>query len=315
MKRMTNVFDSWTGYDTKKLDFDVVEKPLTVDTPAGVFTVPDRKSIFRETEDGLKYLATVSSNYPVIKHSEIITRIENGMNLSDAKVETILSKNGAVMQRMYTLPKINAEIKKGDIIAPVIRIVNSYNGNTSVGFYMDALRLVCTNGMVSTKEFMSMQYRHFGNVFDMNTFAKNARVMFDGFDGYSKHWRDWAETPISDNRAKLLVGYFPKRLQGYVESRLDENLDGTKWGFYNAGTAAISHDFSANRSTNTESKKIKLGCDLTKMMSKSWYWNASDSEIKEDQLRKNKIKSVVDESGLFVDEDSDVIDVEFKVND
>ena len=34
MKRMTTVFDSWTGYDTKKLDFDVVEKPLTVDTPA-----------------------------------------------------------------------------------------------------------------------------------------------------------------------------------------------------------------------------------------------------------------------------------------
>lgn len=303
-KRNTKMTDVvWTGTNKSELEFDVIEKPLEVDG----FVIPDKKAIFRVGSEFPHYFATVSKKYKIVKHEDIVEKLEEGMNFKNASVKTILSKNGAQMQRMYTINDYSVPVRKGDSISPVIRITNSYDGLTAVGFHIDALRLVCSNGMISTRKFMSMNYKHFGSVFNINVFSENAKKLLRGFKEYSLNWKRWTEESINEDRAKLILQYFPKRFQPLVEARYAGNYDGTKWGFYNAFTASITHDYTPNKgATSADLKKIILGGEVTKIFADDWYWSAPKEEILLDLERKNKIE---------VKEEVPVINTREKVNE
>lgn len=299
-KRYNVVTESWNGYDTSKLDFDVVQKPLVVEG----FEIPDKKGIFKVNEDGsTSYLATVSSNYVITKHSDIVKRIEENMNFNNADVKTILSKDGSIMQRLYTLNDYAVEVRKNDEISPVIRIVNSYDGSANIAFYIDAVRLVCTNGMVATSQFSSLKYKHFGERFNINVFASTAKELFNGFEQYANVWRNWIVEEIDIERANLLNNYLPKRLRTYMADRMEENWDGTKWGYYNALTALVTHDYRpTGRSINVDSQRIKLGEFATKLTAKDWYWKSPEAIIRNDLRNKKRID---------IEEVDEIIDVDF----
>jgi hypothetical protein len=291
---------SWTGPDYNDLAFDVVAQDIMV----GSFKLPDRKAIFRVEPSGEEtYLATVSNEYPIIKHSDIVSKLEEGMNLSNASIKTIVSKNGAQMQRIYTLNDYSVEVRPGDEISPSIRIVNSYNGATCIGFYIDAVRLVCTNGMVAIKQFMSMNYRHFGNRFNLNLFAQNAKKLTKGFDDYSRNWRKWLTEDVTQERADLIVNYMPARLRPMISSRYSENFDGTKWGLYNAYTASLTHDYIPGRAISPDTQKITLGSEVTKIFSDAWYWTAPKDEVIKDLVAKRRMK----QTGEIIDVEAEVV--------
>jgi hypothetical protein len=295
-KYSDEVFD---GFDMNPIKFDVVDKPLT--DPEG-FVIPDRKGIYRVNEDGTSnYLATVSKNYPIIKHSDIIEKLEDGMKFSNADVKTIISRNGATMQRIYTLKDYSVEVRKQDEISPSIRVVNSYDGSNAIGFFIDAVRLVCTNGMVSIRQFMSMSYRHFGSKFDLNLFSQNANKLISGFNVYARNWSKWTKESVTEERATLLMDYMPVRFRAMVDARMNGNFDNTKWGLYNAYTEALTHDFNPNNgSTSSDTKKIRLGGEITKIFNDNWYWTAPKEEIIIDLTRKRKIKAKDEENELSV---------------
>ncbi len=291
---------SWVGHDTTPLRFDVIEKPVYAE---GV-EIPDRKAIFKANDNKLEYIATVSKRYPVIKHADIVDRIEEGMTTllsKNADVKTIIGYNGARMQRIYTIKSISVEVKPGDEISPSIRVVNSYDGTLAVGFFIDALRLVCTNGLISTRQFMSMSYRHFGSRFNLNTFAENAKKLISGFKEYSENWRSWTTEYVSDERAELILNYMPSRFRPAIRSRYDRNFDGTKWGLYAAYTEAISHDYIPIRSKAPDAQKINLGREVTKMFATRWYWEADIEDLKKDIEKRSK--NLATEDLDYVDEE------------
>lgn len=291
---------TWEGPEYNELAFDVVAKPIMV----GSFELPDRKAIFRMSDNGDEtYLATVSNDYPIIKHSDIVAKLEDGMGLGNTTIKTILSKDGAQMQRIYTLNDYSVEVRPGDEISPSIRIINSYNGATCIGFYIDAVRLVCTNGMIAIKQFMSMNYRHFGNRFNLNLFAQNAKKLTKGFDDYSRNWRKWLTEDVTQERADLLVNYMPARLRPMIASRYPENFDGTKWGLYNAYTASLTHDYIPGRALSPDTQKITLGSEVTKIFSDGWYWNASKDDVIKDLVAKRRMK----QSGEIIDVEAEVL--------
>ncbi len=90
-----------------------------------------------------------------------------------------------------------------------------------------------------------------------------------------------------------------------IANRLDNNFDYTKWGFYNACTEAITHDYTPTRAINADTKKIDLGAGITKMFATKFYWESSIDDLVSDLKKKNKLK---------VTEDDEVMDVEFAVN-
>lgn len=297
--RRYTIFSSkvWEGDNLDPLDFNVEKHDVVVNG----FVIPDKTAIFRDTDSGEKvYLATVSADYPIIKHSDIVRRIEDGMSFKNMDVKTILSRDGAVMQRMYTLNDYSVSVGKGDEISPRIRIVNSYNGSTSVAFFIDAVRLVCTNGMIATTQFMKMSYRHFGKRFNLNDFAKNSVKLIDGFKQYSRNWTSWTTETVDRDRADLVINYMPVRFRAYIESRYPKNFDGTKWGLYNSYTEAITHDYIPTRSLSADQQKINMGANVTKMFATDWYWNASKDEIMKDLKNKRMVKEISEEEVIDV---------------
>ena len=84
--RMSDVV--WVGNSTKELDFTVVEKPIMADG----FVIPDKKAIFRTDAEFPQYFATVSKKYKIVKHEDIVEKLEEGMNFKNASVKTILAK-------------------------------------------------------------------------------------------------------------------------------------------------------------------------------------------------------------------------------
>jgi len=291
---------SWDGPEYNDLAFDVISKPLITEG----FQIPDRKAIFRVDNSGQEtYLATVSNDYPIIKHSDIVAKLEDGMGLGNTTIKTILSKDGAQMQRIYTLNDYSVEVRPGDEISPSIRIINSYNGATCIGFYIDAVRLVCTNGMIAIRQFMSMNYRHFGNRFNLNLFAQNAKKLTKGFDEYSRNWRGWITEKVTQDRADLLLNYMPVRLRPMIASRYSDNFDGTKWGLYNAYTASLTHDYMPGRALSPDTQKIALGSEVTKIFSNSWYWKANKDDVVKDLVAKRRMK----QSGEIIDAEAEVV--------
>ncbi|NCB14277.1 MAG: hypothetical protein EOM78_22060 [Erysipelotrichia bacterium] len=91
-----------------------------------------------------------------------------------------------------------------------------------------------------------------------------------------------------------------------IESRMNGNFDGTKWGLYNAYTEALTHDFNPNAgATSTDTKKIRLGTEVTKIFDNDWYWTASENDILADLRKKRK---------LATDDEDEAIETELVVN-
>lgn len=279
---------TWEGKETEPLEFDVFSENIKV----GKFTIPDRRAIFRkDAEENSTYLATVSRDYNIVKHSDVVKHVEKQMHFgTKTTVKTILTNNGKQMHRIYTLNDIKVAVRPGDDISPVIRVVNSYDGSTTVNFKCDCVRRVCMNGMIALSNFSRMSYKHFGNKFDINqAFDVEFKHLIRDFENYSKNWTKWIDEKVSDERMALVLNYMPSRLRPLIENRYEENIDGTKYGLYNAYTQALTHDFKSTRAINEDLQKIVLGTYITKIFAKPFYWTASEDEIREDLIRKNII--------------------------
>lgn len=305
---------AWEGPSTDALNFDIYTNSIR--TSDGV-KIDDRKALLRKDKEGNKvYLATVSNDYVTLKHSDIIKKVEEAnFILPSTKIKTILSNDGVVMQRSYTMFDRAIEVRPGDAIAPSLRIINSYDGSRSVGFMLDALRLVCTNGMVGIKQFMHVQYRHFGAGANINTiFGQLMLKAMDSFNDYSDNWARWIGYPVEDFRVELAVNYMPSRIRPLVMDRISKDFEGDKWSLYNCFTAAITHDYAPSRAFCAEAQKIELGAICTKLFTNDFVWTADKDRIIKDLIKRRLIKDNTDKE---IDADvrafnDEPIDVEFK---
>lgn len=297
---------TYSGEDVTPLDFDVYSEPIKTNDG---YIIPDRKAIFRENKDTGKkvYLATVSKDYHIIKHSDIVNTVESSIkfNKDNTDIKTILSPDGKQMQRIYTLNDFQVTLRgvTANTLSPVVRVVNSYDGSAMVSFKCDCIRRICTNGMISLANFTHVAYKHFGKIDDISsTVTEQFRYLMKNFEKYSENWTKWLDVKVSDSRAALVLNYMPSRMRSLIESRYNDNFKGDKFSLYNAYTAAITHDYTSNRVSNVDMHKIILGTYVTKLFSKDFYWEAPKEEILEDLRRKHKINdNIVDAEYEVVD--------------
>ena len=288
---------AWDGADRTALDFDVFEAGIR--TNSGL-AIPDKKALIRKNSEGEKiYLATVSKNYKVVKHSEVVEKLESNMSLlgSNVKIRTILGTDGKSMQRLYTLNDHSIEVARRDYIAPVIRVVNSYDGSTAVGFMMDGMRQVCTNGMIGFSRVAEMKYRHFGLKGDVHElFDKTFEQLLAGFKKYTQVWSSWIGNGVNEERANLVIDYMPARIRPYLRDRMANDFKDDKWSLYNVFTAVITHDYIPSRSRSADLQKIKIGNYVTKLFTNNFIWEAPVEAVHEDIVKRFKKKEAEDEA-------------------
>jgi hypothetical protein len=223
--------------------------------------IQNKKAVVRT--DSMNTLGIVSDGYGLIKHATVIDSFRDAGSEYNVQEKISLTKNGAYLFYQMTFPKIEAEIRKGDIIKMMMIAKNSYNGGNSLQVIFGAFRLVCENGMVLGTKFLSFNFRHIGEVGGVNDGSiRNAYTDYIKMFGDKMPMitemsrRQMNGDAVFDEDKIALPRYLLETAQGTYETQNDH----TVWGYYNALTYAISHDM---RSENPN-LAIKYGFEAWK---------------------------------------------------
>lgn len=208
--------------------------------------IPKRKAVVRT--DTMQTLGIVSNDYGLVKHAAVIDAFREAGQEYNIKEEINLVKDGAYLLYKMTFPKVQAEIRKGDLVQMQMIAKNSYNGMNSLTIVFGAFRLVCLNGMVLGRQFMQFSYRHIGNVGGMTSFD------IDQYrNAYATYIKLFGErmpmiTGMARQELRSTDGLFekeyvslPKYLLQEAKQSYETGKDNTVWGYYNALTFAITH--------------------------------------------------------------------------
>lgn len=232
--------------NTQNYNFPVELQPIYVGNDYRL--VEGRKAVVRT--DTSKTLGIVSNGYGLVKHEAVIDAFREAGKKFGVEEKIGLTNDGGNLFYEMLFPKVETEVKKGDIVRLRMIIKNSYNGLNSLNIMFGALRLVCLNGMVVGVKVFNFNFRHTKG-FDFSE-AIDAEYVKESIDGYVNSFSD------SMDKVRLLTGkkvdaddtLFDKeetkiRLPQYLLDEAKEEFnkaeDFTAWGYYNSLTYAITH--------------------------------------------------------------------------
>lgn len=226
--------------------FPVEKQPLYIYSGKTKVEVPNRLAIVRT--DTNTPLGIVSEKYEFMKHETVVDGFRDALKGHAFKEHIALERDGAQLYARYTLKDVQAEVKKGDIVGMQLLARNSYDGSLQLHLSMGSLRLVCQNGMVSTRNFIDFSHKHVGS--DMNL---NLAEMRSSIDGMVKQFEEIIPSMkrlSAAHSAKTDEQFFdPKniKLPSYILEKakdryaVDQEAGDGLWKMYNALTWAITH--------------------------------------------------------------------------
>jgi hypothetical protein len=261
----------------KAVDFEVVRQPMLVDMN-GQQIKTEREAVIRIGEEP-QILGYVSPDYNLITHKEALSVAFEAMeNMGTEYVlqSLELDRNGAKMYAQFKFLK-QFEITKGDVLNPVLTLVNGLDGYNALGFDLESIRLVCLNLARSAMKDVSQRFMHTRSA-DPNQLAAIAQKSLGQFEtNIIPMYRNLASTPISRELAVKAVavavkeGAVPLNVANFakhcVESdrALDiEKIDRTMWHLFNAFTWASTKrgaEVSATRDRDIRAGISKLFAD------------------------------------------------------
>lgn len=211
-------------------------------------------------EDG-RVLGVVRSTYSIIQMRHLVEGIESAlekMDLDPDRIETkdIVSRNGSYVAREYKMPTLegieykrtHAKSEVGTKMAMFFRASTSYDGSTPTRIRSGSLDLVCTNGMVTEKDFENFSKRHTMNV-TIDHVALDLEKTNRAFISQVERLRSYAETPLpglETLREKVLL--FPtmtERMADRIMYRVEQEAASrgdNLYAFVSALTYYSSHD-------------------------------------------------------------------------
>ncbi|NJM67881.1 MAG: DUF932 domain-containing protein [Acaryochloris sp. RU_4_1] len=108
--------------------------------------------------------AFLGGGYEIIDHDQVLEALYPEIMKLGRDLE--LLSTDVTEQRLYiklAFPKVEGEIRKGDIIRSGVTITNSETGEGGLNVYPSTFRLVCTNGMTRMEEGERRTIRHSGS--------------------------------------------------------------------------------------------------------------------------------------------------------
>ncbi len=234
-------------------DFDIELRDVHLNTGE---KIEGRKAVYRPDID--KTLGIVSKNYQIVPHKDVIETFDKCPTLYRRKATTC--KEGAVLFADYDIGT-NGDIKKedvnvGDTISFGLRVFNSYNLYSGVGYEIVGNRLVCKNGMVLPKTLSRLSWRHFENV-DVDKFRELITFNMGNIDKTVEIWKTWSKTKAKENRIRAFTdnaikgGCLGQKVGAELtEKAVVENKKMGVWGVYNVFTAYVTHDLKVRNEEN-----------------------------------------------------------------
>jgi len=152
-----------------------------------------------------KIINTVSGDYGLLPNEVFIPAIENRLNAAEIKFQRrVISRENARFAVDYILADDNYHINvknNRDIIKPMFRVVNSYDGSSNTEGHFGFFRQVCSNGLHVAKTQMEFAVRHRGAIVEIvMPKIEDLIVAFMSNEFYSLHekFKVLSESPIED---------------------------------------------------------------------------------------------------------------------
>lgn len=241
-------------------DFPVELTPI-VSQPFGV-VIPNKLAVVRT--DTKEPIGVVSNKYELLRHKDVVDGFRKALSLSEAPYEENIqtTKNGAWLFATFKLSVVQMEVRKGDVVSLQFVVENSYDGKSQLRIMLGAFRLLCSNGMViGIGKGLSYSQRHIGPEgigidtkklhdeieFLTSQFKKTLPLLQEMSRKQMPRDAGSLETLFDPQKPKRATSgrperLFPKYLVDAAMDRYDKGGDKTVWGYYNAFTAAITHN-------------------------------------------------------------------------
>lgn len=237
-------------------DFPVAVAPIYTGEGDKQREISRRKAIVREDTGDI--LSVVSSKYQILEHKHVIEGVRSALDGVDYQEKIQMGSNGRNFLVTADLPmERSIEVQKGDILSLRIMARNSYDGTSAFQLMLGAVRLVCTNGMTGFTHAFQYSQRHIGTA---TTIGVKAEELRSGIEQLSAQFRqmqpvfaDMTKTPVRHEADELfsnglVPSPFPQYLLDEARERFEaEPMGGTKWGYYNSLTFAITHKMKKER--------------------------------------------------------------------
>lgn len=155
----------------------------------------------------------------------------------------------------------NVEVKKGDFISAMLRIENSYDTTKSLTVSMDALRLVCTNGMTIGSRLFQSSTKHIGSETSHSVVKEMVHQVLDNgqerFLEMNETFRMMSESKVTKDRKDQFIkslGKYPNYVIDKVVGQIIETKPKNVWDLYNCITYVASHEMDRDKlsTLNTE---------------------------------------------------------------
>ncbi|GBE29367.1 MAG TPA: DUF932 domain-containing protein [Bacteroidetes bacterium] len=202
-----------------------------------------RQAVILDPQGEATEVGIVSPEYKLVKNSEVVQVAEDLLNSTGMPVENHQTLfNGKKFRQRYLLSQTTGEVKVGDVVAVTLDAVNGYDGSTTFGLEFNAIRLVCSNGMMLSFMLGGFRFKHWGS----QNFDREMRVAARQLTrvGDRLHMVLPMLTELTHKRMKRadIQRFFaetnlPITTQAKVFNAIE---DDTRWGVYNDATSILT---------------------------------------------------------------------------
>tara|TARA_Y100001963_G_scaffold131404_1_gene188721 strand:+ start:3335 stop:4210 length:876 start_codon:yes stop_codon:yes gene_type:complete len=245
---------------TSDFDFNVEQVPL--------FDAQGRRTGFfgnQRTDTG-GVLGVTSDRYGIVQHGDLVQAAEEGFEragLGGFERNVYVTGDGARMRAHYDFKDQTRALRRedrqvGDEVGLRLTLQNSFDRSLRVSFALGMLRLVCTNGMTTLENEVSMTKKHSSKV--ETTFLEDAikKAVANWDNAIAKAQALTDKTIEHDQGLTILgnlvrLGALSERMSGEIakvwnDPSYDEDKDRNLYNLYNATTQHLTRNVEGTRS-------------------------------------------------------------------
>jgi hypothetical protein len=236
------------------VDFPVQRQRMEV-LVNGLQVKTERDAIVRMDGEAPRVIGYVGTDYKLVPHAEALqaalSAMDNlGIGYDIGKVS--LDRDGARMYAQFMFKK-SYEIGQGDILHPVLTLVNGMDGYNALGFDLESVRTVCMNLARSVAKDVSQRFMHTKTA-EPGKLVGIAQKSLEQFENkIVPLYREMAKTEITKDMAVRAVavavknGLVPVNVAEFAKHCVEsdnaihaEGIRRTTWAAFNAFTWAAT---------------------------------------------------------------------------
>ena len=269
---------------TSDYNFTVEQVPL--------FDEQGRRSGFfgnQRTDTG-GILGVTSDRYGIVNHPQLISTAEDAFaaaDLGEYDRTVYITGDGARMKAHYDFRTQTRALRRedrqvGDEVGMRLTLQNSFDRSLRVSFALGMLRLVCTNGMTTMENEVSMTKKHSSNV-ETGFLVQALDEAIAGFDKAVDKVEQLGRKSIEHDQGLTVLGNLVRlgalsdRMSGEIAKvwnnpTYDEDSDRNLYNLYNATTQHLTRNVEGTRSELADRTSRNVFKQL-------WKGSRSDNEM------------------------------------